>query len=581
MKNKPTELLAPAGNAPCLRAAVGACADAVYLGLESFNARRGADNFTLDTLGDACDYAHVRDVLVYLTLNTLILPAEVGAATEMARQAYRRGVDGFIVQDVGIASELLRVIPEARIHASTQMNTHTVAGVEALHGLGFKRVTVARELGLPEVAGLSRAAAVYGMEAEAFVHGALCVCYSGQCLLSSMVGGRSANRGLCAQACRLPYSLHNVALRKTLASEGEHLLSPKDLCAIELVPELVLAGVASFKVEGRMKSPEYVSAVTSVYRAALDAALAEGPEGPGGGEGTHTAPTAAPAPAEEGRALLAEVFSRGFTTAYLEGRRDNAIMSYGRPNNRGVFIGRVTATEGRQAAIATEAALHVGDVLEFWTRKGHFAHTVSDADCPAHQEHQEQGSRSYSLSLSEPVSKGDRVFRVRNVQMAFSDDPFAPRVPVCGEVSLIEGEPLRLTLRAVRGGAAEPTKAVAVAEVEGAPVEAARTKPVEAAEVEEHIGRFGNTPFVLSQLQVTLGEGVGIGFSQLHKVRAQAADELHEALLAPYRARRLHRAEPREMLPPLGHRGCAVVAWAANPASARDSASSPRAPTSS
>ena len=268
------ELLAPAGNEQSLHAAVQAGADAVYLGVESFNARRSAENFTLETLARACDFAHLRSVSVYLTLNTAVLPNEADDAMELARQAFRAGVDAFIVQDIGIASELARTLPEARVHVSTQMNTHSTAGLEAAAALGAKRVTLARELSLGEVGQMASAAARLGMEVETFVHGALCVCYSGQCFMSSMIGGRSANRGLCAQACRLPYTLHNKALRKTLDAPGEHLLSPKDLRAIELLPSLVEAGVASLKIEGRMKSPDYVFAVTSVYRRALDEVLA-------------------------------------------------------------------------------------------------------------------------------------------------------------------------------------------------------------------------------------------------------------------------------------------------------------------
>ena len=275
------ELLAPAGNAAALRAAVRGGADAVYLGLDSFNARRGADNFTLETLADACAYAHLRGVRVYVTFNTAVLPSEVARALETVRQAYRAGADAFIVQDIGIASEISRALPEARLHISTQMNTHNAAGIEAAAKLGAQRVTLARELSVLEIAHLAEVADGYGMEVESFAHGALCVCYSGQCFMSSLIGGRSANRGLCAQACRLPYTLHNVALRKNLPAPGEHLLSPQDLCAIDLLPELVEAGVTSFKIEGRMKSPEYVFAVTQTYRAVLDRTLAERAAGSG------------------------------------------------------------------------------------------------------------------------------------------------------------------------------------------------------------------------------------------------------------------------------------------------------------
>ena len=521
----------------------------------------------MDSLGAACDYAHLRGVSVYLTLNTVVLPSEVGSVLEVARQAYRQGVDAFIVQDIGVAAELARILPQTRIHASTQMDIHTKAGIEAAHELGIKRVTLARELSLPEIAALTKAADTLGIEVEVFAHGALCVCYSGQCLMSSMIGGRSANRGLCAQACRLPYSLHNVALRKTLPAEGNHLLSPKDLCAIDLIPQLVDAGVSSFKIEGRMKSPAYVFTVTSVYRKALDAVLSDGaadakPEGV----------------TDKDRALLAGVFSRGFTTAYLEGERGNGIMSYGRPNNRGAFIGRVTEATGKTAQIISCEPLHKGDILEFWTSKGHFTHTIDGFE--------RQEPDSYRMELTKYAAKGDRVFRVHNVETTFADDPLEPRIAVTGEIALIEGKPARLSFATARGGlskeglsgegrsaegrsckgiAAQPVNVT----VEGAAVEAARTKPLEASEVEEHIGRFGNTPFALEALQVELGAGVGIGLSQLHKLRAQALEALQETILSPYRERRLSRMEARELLLPAQHRGCTVAAWAVNPACAR------------
>ena len=214
------ELLAPAGSPAALHAAVNAGADAVYLGLDQFNARRGAHNFTMESFKEACDYAHLRGVRVYLAFNTIVLPDEVGKALEYARQAYRRGADAFIVQDPGIAAELHRTLPEAPLHASTQMNVHSAAGVEAAAALGASRVTLARELSLEEVAHLCQVAQDFEMSVEVFAHGALCVCYSGQCLMSSMIGGRSANRGTCAQACRLPYELANASSRKALSSPG-------------------------------------------------------------------------------------------------------------------------------------------------------------------------------------------------------------------------------------------------------------------------------------------------------------------------------------------------------------------------
>ena len=237
-RNGKPELLAPAGNMECLHAAVAAGADAVYLGLDEFNARRNAGNFTVDDLAAACEYAHLRGAQVYLTLNIEVLPSELDRAIGLATEVYRVGADAFIVQDIGLAHELSARLPQAPLHVSTQMNIHNAAGVVAASRLGASRITLARELSVPEIAELAELAAEFGMEVECFAHGALCVCYSGQCLMSSMIGGRSANRGLCAQACRLPYELRADGCDGALPAPGDHLLSPRDLWSLDHIADL-------------------------------------------------------------------------------------------------------------------------------------------------------------------------------------------------------------------------------------------------------------------------------------------------------------------------------------------------------
>ena len=548
---KNVELLAPAGNMECLHAAVKAGADAVYLGAGHFNARRGADNFSLENLAEACDYAHLRGVKIYLTLNTVVLPSELPDALELARQAYRCGVDAFIVQDIGISIELSRIMPDVEVHVSTQMNIHDEDGLRAAAALGATRVTLARELSLAEIARLHELAEELGVELESFAHGALCVCYSGQCFMSSLVGGRSANRGRCAQACRLPYELHNRALRKTLDAPGEHLLSPKDLCTANLIPELLHAGVASLKIEGRMKSPEYVQAVVGVYRAVIDRVEAAIDR-----DGIDSV-VASDAPelraSEEEMNVLSEAFSRGFTTAYLKGKRGNEIMSYGRPNNRGVFVGRVAKVREGLVFIDPETELHVGDLIEFWTNRGHFVHTIGEFKT-------DRAGRVF-FPVERAVGKGDRVFRVRNAEAAFVDDDKLPSVAVCARAELRIGQPALLTFTVAAGDASVT--------VEGPEVEAARTKAITEEEVREHIDRMGTTPFYLSSLEIDLDEGVGMGFSMLHKLRARAAEELQETILAHYHARKLERTPSRAFAPVFGKGWCKVAALATNPACAR------------
>lgn len=548
---KNVELLAPAGNMECLHAAVKAGADAVYLGAGHFNARRGADNFSLENLAEACDYAHLRGVKIYLTLNTVVLPSELPDALELARQAYRCGVDAFIVQDIGISIELSRIMPDVEVHVSTQMNIHDEDGLRAAAALGATRVTLARELSLAEIARLHELAEELGVELESFAHGALCICYSGQCFMSSLVGGRSANRGRCAQACRLPYELHNRALRKTLDAPGEHLLSPKDLCTANLIPELLHAGVASLKIEGRMKSPEYVQAVVGVYRAVIDRVEAAIDR-----DGIDSV-VASDAPelraSEEEMNVLSEAFSRGFTTAYLKGKRGNEIMSYGRPNNRGVFVGRVAKVREGLVFIDPETELHVGDLIEFWTNRGHFVHTIGEFKT-------DRAGRVF-FPVERAVGKGDRVFRVRNAEAAFVDDDKLPSVAVCARAELRIGQPALLTFTVAAGDASVT--------VEGPEVEAARTKAITEEEVREHIDRMGTTPFYLSSLEIDLDEGVGMGFSMLHKLRARAAEELQEAILAHYHARKLERTPSRAFAPVVRKGWCKVAALATNPACAR------------
>ena len=436
------ELLAPAGNAAALRAAVRGGADAVYLGLDSFNARRGADNFTLETLADACAYAHLRGVRVYVTFNTAVLPSEVARALETVRQAYRAGADAFIVQDIGIASEISRALPEARLHISTQMNTHNAAGIEAAARLGAQRVTLARELSVLEIAHLAEVADGYGMEVESFAHGALCACHSGQCFMSSLIGGRSANRGLCAQACRLPYTLHNVALRKNLPAPGEHLLSPQDLCAIDLLPELVEAGVTSFKIEGRLKDVNYIRNVVAFYRRATDEALAARPR-LGRASVGESVPDFTPDTAKS--------FTRGESEYFFAGRCAG-VASFDTPKAVGERIGRVVRVE--RGAFRLDAAegrtLAAGDGICFVTPGGLVGTNVNAAE----------GGRIVPRRL-EGIVPGAEVFR--NYDRAFTLRVERSRtrrvIPVTAHAEVSAGE-LRLTYTDCEGMAASASRRV-------------------------------------------------------------------------------------------------------------------------
>lgn len=532
------ELLSPAGSVDALHAAVAAGADAVYLGLADFNARRGADNFNLQTLEEACEFAHLRGVRVYLTANVAMLPRDVGIALSMVADAHNAGVDAVIVQDIGLMHLIAKHLPEMRVHASTQMNVHSSASVEAVAALGASRITLARETSLSEIARLAAVGEALGVEVETFTHGALCVCYSGQCLMSSLIGGRSANRGECAQPCRLPYELQDRA-ENSLADVGAHLLSPRDLAAITVLPGLIATGTAALKLEGRMKSAEYVALVTGVYRAALDRALAD-PDSYEVRDGEM--------------AVLAEAFSRGFSEAYLTSERGNDMMSYRRPNNRGVPLGRVSSFTGGRATIELTTAAAADDTIEVWTSRGRFAQALGQMTHSGAAHANAPAGTSVEVALDEPVSSGDRVFRVRNADLTAAAarlfaDPNGPAIPMRFEVSVVVGHSLTVRVTDASGdtGAAE-----------GPVVEPARTKAVTAEEIAEHVGRLGNTPYVAADWDIQLSANSGIGYSVLHKVRRDAIDDYERTVLAPWsnrsaaapnlvpsRARRTPQTSPR------------------------------------
>lgn len=490
------ELLAPAGSKAALNAAVRAGANAVYLGLDDFNARRSAENFTVETLRDVCDYCHLRGTKVYVTINTLIITKELKRLLSMVGGAVAAGADAFIIQDPGIAKAISEAYGPKYVHISTQMNIHNLAGVESCAALGAGRITLARELSLGEIELICARAHELGMEIECFAHGAICVCYSGQCLMSSMIGARSANRGMCAQACRLPYELISGE-KKNSSGEKCHLLSPKDMCTIDNLEDFAKAGVDSLKVEGRMKSPEYVSSVIGVYRGVLD-----------------RLPSIASADEMQ---VLESSFSRGFTYGYLVGERGNDLMSYNRPNNRGLNVGRVKSIRGgKHLEISTEVELAPCDSIAIWTKHG-----TTILDVPENAEISKSKCKFEANKDCKDISPKDRVFRVRSARDAFVEDEHEPRLPLKAHLKMKIGRPFECEVSSL-GQAVK---------VLGAEIEAARTKAVSKDEVIEHFDRLGSTDFVLEAIDVELDEGVGIGFSAIHKLRAEAIEKLRDAIV--------------------------------------------------
>ena len=346
------DLLSPVGDFDCLKAAVQNGANSVYFGADLFSARAFASNFSLEDLKEAIIYAKIRGVKTNLTLNTLITDDEFNDAFELAKKAYEFGIDSIIVQDLGLAKQLIKHFPDLDIHASTQMSIHNLQGVLELQQLGFKRVVLARELSMQEIEYICNNS---NIETEVFIHGALCISYSGQCLFSSMIGGRSGNRGKCAQPCRLPYQL----LENDQKIDQGHILSTRDLCGLDFIPNLINAGVTCLKIEGRMKSPEYVATVTRIYRKYIDLAQS--------GEDYVID--------EEDRKTLLQVFNRGMSsTGHLSNDANHDLVFKERPNNIGLFLGKVEKYNKNKGYITLklQEPIEIGDTISLEKESGSY-----------------------------------------------------------------------------------------------------------------------------------------------------------------------------------------------------------------
>lgn len=348
------ELLSPVGDFECLKAAVQNGADAVYFGSNIFSARAFASNFDNEELEKAINYAKIRGVKTHLTLNTLIKNNEFEQAFNLAKKAYELGIDAIIVQDLGLATDLIKSFPNLDIHASTQMTTTNLETVKKLEKIGFKRIVLSRECSLSEIKNICKNT---NAEIEVFAHGALCICYSGQCLFSSMVGGRSGNRGMCAQPCRLPYSLLSDKNGKSKEYNKGYLLSTRDLCTLDLLPELISAGITSLKIEGRMKSPTYVATVTRIYKKYIDLATR-----------FIKKEISEYLIDENDRQALLQVFNRGnFSSGHLRDEPNKKLIFKEKPNNLGIYIGKVVKFSPKKGLITckVENPISIGDSISF------------------------------------------------------------------------------------------------------------------------------------------------------------------------------------------------------------------------
>ncbi|UFP93644.1 U32 family peptidase [Gloeobacter morelensis] len=518
------ELLAPAGDWECARAAVENGADAVYFGLERFNARLRAHNFSEADLPELMAYLHSRGVRGYVTFNTLVFADELASAERSLRAIVAAGVDAAIVQDIGICRLMRQISPDFPIHASTQMTVTSAAGVDFVRELGCTLVVLARECSLAEIAKIRTATAERPLPLEIFVHGALCVAYSGQCLTSEALGGRSANRGECAQACRLPYELVADGERVDLG-ERAYLLSPQDLAGIELIPELLRAGLASLKIEGRLKSAEYVASVTRVYRQALDRAAAAL-------EKTGPVDSAS-------RYALEMAFSRGLFSGWLEGIDNQRLVHARYGKKRGVYLGEVLRVHAGTVELGLEAPLKPGDGVVF------------DGGRP---EEPEQGGRVYTVETDGGIARvgfgrgdihwrrvrpGDKLWKTsdpeleRRVRQSFVAGAAPFQRPVHLKVYGRPGEALILEAQDESGRLVRLQSSLPLAE--------AQKHALDTERLAEQLGRLGGTPLKLGTLDNRIEGAVHLPVSELNRLRREVVERLIALRAEPLR-RQIHPA---------------------------------------
>ena len=563
------ELLAPAGDWDCAKAAIENGADAIYFGLDRFNARMRAHNFTEADLPKLLEFLHHRGVKGYLTFNTLVFENEMAEAEQYVRAIIAAGVDAAIVQDVGICRLIRQFSPDFPIHVSTQMTITSAGGIEFARDLGCNLVVLARECSLKEIQTIQAAQLASTQQTtsraplplEVFIHGALCVAYSGQCLTSEALGGRSANRGECAQACRMPYDLIADGKQVPLG-ERKYLLSPQDLAGLDLLPELARAGVASLKIEGRLKTPEYVANITRIYRQALDV-LTGGPSAlptsaPGKNSALRTPHSAFPFPPSSvapgtPQYDMEMAFSRGLYSGWFRGTNNQALVHGRFGKKRGVYLGQVAEVRRDSVIVALEGALKPGDGVVF------------DAGMP---EQKEEGGRVYEVEAEParrsppPTSAGVRESGTgtpRPVRLSFgrgdidfnrlhvgdrlwkTSDPelerrlrqtfegAAPRFqrPLSMEVHGLAGQPLTLIARDEAGHVAQATSAM--------PLTKADKQPFSSERLREQLGRLGGTPFKLGELKNYLEGSVLLPVSELNRMRREVVSELETQRTRPLR----------------------------------------------
>lgn len=484
------ELLSPAGDFESLRAAVLNGADAVYIGGREFSARQYAGNFNRDEMIEAVRFCHSYNVKVYATVNTLLNNAELERALEYASFLYGIGVDAIIVQDIGFLKLLRENLPDFEVHASTQMTVHNLDAVNLLYGMGVKRIVLSRELSLDEIRYITQNTKA---EIEIFVHGALCISFSGQCLFSSMIGGRSGNRGRCAQPCRMEYTIDS--------GKKAYHLCPKDLSTLEFIKEIEDTGVASLKIEGRMKRPEYVATVVSAYRRALDGKARK-----------------------EDIEKVTQIFNRGgFTSAFLKGRQGADMMSFKRPKNWGTYLGRVVSVNGKFASILLEKSLSVGDGVEIFGRD--IGVPVTGINVRGKSTGKAEAGEIAEIYL-EGAKKGDAIYKSLDIELIKeAEESFKgkniKKMSLSGSFKAHKGDKVIFKIQNINGvfGRAfsdEPEKAFKA--------------PTTMDKIRESLLKTGDTPFYFESIDIDMDDDIALPVSKINALRRDAINNLIDRL---------------------------------------------------
>ena len=484
------ELLSPAGDFECLKAAVQNGANCIYFGANLFSARAYANNFDDDELAKAIEYCKIRGVKTNLTLNILIKDNELESAFNVAKKAYESGIDAIIVQDLGLAKMLIKNFPDLPIHASTQMSVHNLQGVLELQELGFSRVVLSRELSIEEIEYICENS---NIEIECFIHGALCISYSGQCLFSSMIGGRSGNRGKCAQSCRLPYEL--IENEKTTLDKG-YLLSPRDLCSLDYLPRLINCGVKSLKIEGRMKSPEYVATVTRIYRKYINLAKSNKPYKIN----------------EQDRKNLMQVFNRGnFSSGHLNPHANKNLIFSEKPNNMGLFLGHVAKYNPSKGLITLNLnePIEIGDTIALEKETG--TYTIS-----------ELMTKNTNIKTANPndfvtigrmkgnIKVGDKIYKMSSKQLttlaysSFENDIQTKKIPLNCEIKIVKNSPISIHVSSACD--LEIYRKLDIyCEIDAIPTDSIK-HPLEKEKVISQITKTNNTPYYFKNIKIKLDE---------------------------------------------------------------------------